>query len=34
MIKYGVGQAVYQVLEIKGLKNVVVFVRTRYEGGH
>ena len=30
--EYGVGQVIHQVLESKGLNNVVVFVRRRYRG--
>ena len=32
--EYGAGQVVHEVLESKGLNNVVVFVRRRYGGSH
>ena len=32
--EYGARQAVHEVLESKGLNNVVVFVRRRYGGSH
>ena len=32
--EYGAGQVVHEVLDSKGLNNVVVFVRRRFAGSH